>query len=948
MPKIIRPFQLSCNTRVLEHSRQFFLTISASLGFRLTTGEILFEQDYLFDALSCMGEMPMPDPLMPKPQAEYLVSGRFFSPGKKPVPIGNVKVKIGTQEKSLYVFGPRTWGVIGASKPEPITEMPIDWEHAFGGPDFEVNTKGTGYKTDTLPCVENPQHLITGKGQTPVPAGFAPVDVMSPLRARYRGNYDRYMDKFFPGYPDSTDWRFFMTAPEDQWINGFYSGDETFSILHMHPDLPLIEGHLPNLIARCFYYQNVIKNPEKTVTSEFYEKKLNLDTVWLFPEKLVGLMIWRGVIPVGDDEGSEISAILGAYESRSDPARSQAYYQQALDLRLNSKDVLLNHFKTLDLIPVGAICAIDLLVSDALSAPKSELDLNLEQKIAEVKKTVEEYKNISISNLEDLKDKTGDTPEIRQKFDEAIAALQNKNKPQSTPEIDQLMKEIDTLFPGLLSGKLDMKTFSFEKLDEMMKIINRFTEKQREEIDQQIENTKEQVTKELETVKADPNVTPEMVAKLESGLAMLSNPEPPMQPVLRFSAQTVNEPLAQVAEGLKQQMETMKKEVSLSNPNNELLMKLIADQAILFEEADKRLKTAETAFKSGYPTYAHFLDEGLPPHQEPLPTITAAFLARFRQKQSLVDRDYACIDLKGKNLDGIDLSGTLLEQVNLAGASLKGANLSGAVLARANLIETDFTGANLERANIGAVDGTRANFSHTNLKETVLARGNFAEADFSHAVFDKTDMFEASFPRARFCHASLPEIIFLKTDFQNAIFSQIKMLRVGFVQCQLNRADFAGAEGLSCLFVNSDLDRCCFNHSNLTGSCFIGDEIHFNENRFQYACLNKVNFLGMPLAGTDFSYAHLENALLNDADLTGANLQHAQAKNAQFRKANLKKARLDFINLLEGSLAKANLTDSSLIKANLAYVDFLRSTIHHTDFRDANLDRTLIQDWRPA
>lgn len=948
MQKVIRPFQLSCNIRILEHNRKFYLTISEVLGFNLQTGEILFEYDYLFDAISCMGEIPIPDVGMPKPNGEYIVSGKFFSPEKNPVSMGNVKVQLGEQEKELFTFGPRTWGALGPSKPELITEMPLDYQHAFGGEAYERNPEGIGLDDGLLPCIENPRQLITAKGDRPEPVGYAPLDVMVPQRARFRGNYDNYMDKYFPGYPESTDWRFFLTAPEDQWIEEFYHGNESFSIQHMHPQFPLIEGALPNLTARCFVRRTQDQSEKENHTPVFMEKKLNLDTIWLFPEKMVGMLIWRGVIPVKDDEGSEITEVLAAYENLSDPPRDEAYYREALDLRLNSEDALLNHFKTLDLIPSGAVCAIDLMMDTALSTEESELSKNLDAKKTVIDEQVNSQIEDVINNLDKLQEGEADTPEVRKKLDDAKAILLGEKKAAADPEMEILSLRMEALIPGITTGKIDMKQFSFGKLDEMMKVIEQFTTKKRQEIDEEIKKNSEKTKEELDKLLQDPGITPETIENIENAKQLLDQKEVIMQPITRVKADDLIIPLLDTKTNLIQQIDALKQDVNLENPYNELLLKQISDMELMLDQAKEQLKKAEEGFREDYFTFAHFLDEGTPPHAEPVEAVTATFHQKISTKKSVANGDYACIDLSGKNLDGIDLSGALLEQVNFSGASLRGANLSGAVLARANLIEADFSGANLEKASIGAVNATRTNFSGANLNETVLARGQFYESNFSGCVFNKVDVFEAVFTKANFSMAEIPEIIFLKADFQQAVFYGAKLLRCAFVQCNLTQAEFSNSETISCVFVNSNADRTSFEGSNLAGSCFIGDEAFFNQNKFTHACLDRTNFRGMPLKGTNFSHSQMENALFNEADLTDSDFSNARAKSAQFRGAELTGANFNNIDLIEGSLSKAHLINTTFVNANLAYTDFLRCIMGNTNFRDANLDRTLIQDWRPS
>ena len=80
--KIIRPLQISFNQRVLEQNHRFYFTASATLGINLKTGEELLDLHYLKDAFESMGDTPLPDMGMPKPNGEFLVSGSFLRSGQ--------------------------------------------------------------------------------------------------------------------------------------------------------------------------------------------------------------------------------------------------------------------------------------------------------------------------------------------------------------------------------------------------------------------------------------------------------------------------------------------------------------------------------------------------------------------------------------------------------------------------------------------------------------------------------------------------------------------------------------------------------------------------------------------------------------------------------------------------------------------------------------------------
>jgi hypothetical protein len=134
-----------------------------------------------------------------------------------------------------------------------------------------------------LPNVEDPKQLIGSQRDRPAPAGLGPLDSTWPQRAAKCGTYDdQWYQQRFPGLADDIDWTFFNTAPDDQQIEGFFEGIETFTIEGMHPDVPVIEGQLPGLRPRCF----ITHREEKAQT--FKEVDLHLDTACGVPPRAPG------------------------------------------------------------------------------------------------------------------------------------------------------------------------------------------------------------------------------------------------------------------------------------------------------------------------------------------------------------------------------------------------------------------------------------------------------------------------------------------------------------------------------------------------------------------------------------------------------------------------------------------------------------------------------------
>jgi len=267
-----------------------------------------------------LGKDAILDMAMPKPRGEAVVWGRCFTPGGEPREASRVSLQIGPIEKDLYVFGDRYWKkaagmAVTVGAPEPFTEMPVTYAHAFGGAGFDPNPAGKGFlpvmgpngaEHHPLPNIEVPKHLVGSPSDRPDPAGFAPFDFSWPQRAKKLGTYDNaWFREHWPFYPEDMDWTYFNSAPEDQQIEDFFEGSEAFSVSGMHPKKPVVEGRLPGIRHRLFVNQlvNVAKPEGETV---FKEVLTHIDTVWLFPHAEKGIAISRGSVEVKDDEALDV------------------------------------------------------------------------------------------------------------------------------------------------------------------------------------------------------------------------------------------------------------------------------------------------------------------------------------------------------------------------------------------------------------------------------------------------------------------------------------------------------------------------------------------------------------------------------------------------------------------------------------------------------------------
>ncbi len=295
-----------------------------------------------------LGDNAVLDAAMPKPRAEVLLRAKCFSPQGQPRPAAQVAFQVGRIAKTLNVFGPRFWerraAGLAITDPKPFGVIDLDWRNAFGGPEFESNPLGRGMapaRTEAgtpaleLPAVEDPAHLIGAPGDRPAPAGFMPLDQTWPQRRKKAGTYDqKWFREHWPYFPEDMNWTFFNTAPEDQQQDAFFQGGEAVVLTHMHSERQQVHSSLPRLRQRVFARQlKDLKDPRDGLL--FREAQTRLDTVWLFPHALRGILVHRAVLEVADEEAVDIQHLYLVTESPDEAPQPLEHYLAALNKRLD-------------------------------------------------------------------------------------------------------------------------------------------------------------------------------------------------------------------------------------------------------------------------------------------------------------------------------------------------------------------------------------------------------------------------------------------------------------------------------------------------------------------------------------------------------------------------------------------------------------------------------------
>lgn len=964
----IKPLQLNIITSNCQHDNNCYFVASAVIGVNFN-GETLLSVEYLKDAFECMGDSVMPDIGMPKPKAEYLVTAKFFSKEASPVTAAEVKIKFAEHEKQLNIYGERQWRNGFPSSPSLLSELPLDYRSAYGGNSYSLNPDGVGYQSEFLPQIENPKQIVTSSEGEYEPAGFGPLDAYWPQRKRYEGTYDdQYLDKYFPGYPADFDWHHFMTAPEDQWQEEYFIGNESFELQNMHPEKTAIHGCLPGLKARCFMRHHIGRTkPINSAQLSFDELSLNLDTVHFFPEKELALLTFRGMVKV--DDGAEITDLIFGYEELKQEPKTKLDYFKALLRRIETKDALLNNFNTQDLIPIGHKCAMELLQEMALEdAAVSEFGNNMDAKSNTVNDFVEGKSAEVIEQFQAEMQKSKDSEGLATEVKDFDLKSLLKQDVEATPDEDvvALNKKLEEILPGITSGdpkKLQLKDFSFDKIDLIMQEVNDLTDKKHAQAMDEVAKAQVQLKDQLAKGMEEMNELPEdeklaLQEQLTSLESIAASPEKVEAVIPRLKVDEIMDAMNELNPQLAIAMNQLNG-LKAAGVENELTQNLedMIDSQISDQQAqlEVRLKEAEQDFKELYRMGAHFQEPGLSPHKKELDVIKQAFLSRVAKGASLANGDWACIDLSGEDLHGVDLSGAFLEQVNFSGADLNNANFEGAILSRAILDGADVSQANFQKANVGNVSAIKANFTGCNFHEAKLSKSNFSEANFTGAILTDTETLEITLNDTNFNSANLTGLKLIERELKGADFTGAHLEVACFLESTITNVVFNNSMMHRCVWADTSVTEVSFLGADMTGNCFaVSPDAHeqglgyLTRVDFSSAHVEKANFQSIVMPETTFAGARVVNCNFNGADLSGSNLSHADMSMTQFRNAKLTGADLRDSNFDQAFFAKTHLVSADLSGSNFYGADFLGAVFGSTKSDNCNFDATILKDWRPT
>lgn len=235
-----------------------------------------------------------------KPTTDVLINGTAYAPNGKPSTNFIVGARIGRIQKAIRVRGNRVWyeGAFGpaSSSAQPITELPIIYERAYGGfdqtdPDPKNqqmdsrNPVGCGVVAQADSRLGQPVpnfEYLNGNLEKDGPAGFGAIDSYWSPRRELTGTYDAaWQQNRLPLLPKDWDPRSLLCSPVDQRPQSYLVGGEIVELTNLTPGGKLI-----------FALPKVHLSFRTLIDTRKEEHRSRLSSVIIEPDHPRVIMVW--------------------------------------------------------------------------------------------------------------------------------------------------------------------------------------------------------------------------------------------------------------------------------------------------------------------------------------------------------------------------------------------------------------------------------------------------------------------------------------------------------------------------------------------------------------------------------------------------------------------------------------------------------------------------------
>ncbi len=823
----IKPFGLTLSTRCFEFRKRQRLSVTAMVYFPFVEGgpAVVWSDVGMWKFLGTQMAVPVIDEGIVKLKPEFLVHGHAFAP-EGAAEACAVRARVGSIEKTLLVFGNRYWDGDRATPPTAFARVPLDWQHAYGGPDFPSNPVGRGrtlqdvdgVRRQRLPNIEDPHQRLTGPRAVVAPAGFGKIEGSWPQRAQFRGTYDKnWLPEHAPGLAPDTNWRHFNLAADDQIFEGPLQGDESFEFENMHPAKPVVAGQLPGLKTRVYLSRRLPEGGQK-----ISEVAMQLSTLWFFPHSERGVLIFHGQIEISEPDAGDVTVMMGAVERVSEP-RDDDHYMAVMAQRLDPGVGHLYALRDSDLMPVGV---------------------------------------------------TGTDPDFEATQDDyKVEGLQGEAQARGAELQVELMRE-KVREKGLDPDALGLKMPVREKIPTIEE-LPAYLEKKNEEA--LIEQHKALVGAAQQIVRAETKA-----AEMGIDLADAAGGGPPTFTAAAMIAKlkAINSPMVDVAALTPklEQMEVVERYNYLAGAHLQPpVPPLPPEKGNPLRRDAVQAKAAGRKFTGGNFTGADFsgLDFSGVDFQH-------AWLERVNfAGANLTGADFSFAVLAHADLTDAVATGAKFVAANLGKAKLAGANFDHADLSNANLSSVDFSETSFKAASLAHATLLEAKFGPADWSHAIVGAALFHQARIDGLNFDgafleganfiECDLAGSSFRSAKlsatnFIACSAAHVPFTGADLANAVFTQ---------QCNLEGADFSDANLEKANLRGANMKLCSFAGANLVGAdlseaVLVGAD--FTEANAADTLIVKSDLSMAKAQGMNLMQSIVQRSDLRGTDFAGSNL----------------------------------------------------------------------------
>lgn len=891
--RIVKPLRLGLLKRSLLWGGRTLLSFGVVTAFPFGAPRALLQEGEMWEAITpILGDRPL-DTGEPKARGEVVVFGSYHAPGGTPVLQHGARIRVGPIDKSIRLTGRREWRRSPdrqsfATSPAPFTSMPLDdWRLAFGGPQFPGNPCGIGFwREDTftddgrypLPCLEYPGSVMNAPTDVIPPACFGPRDVTIPDRQQFAGTYDRHWaENHAPGLAADATLDLFQVAPPDQQIAGFFAGTESVLVENMHPATALQTAQLPGVRPRLFARRR------DDGGQRLDELALQADTLVLFPEISLAVLIHRIDLWVTAFDHPEIDLVVAGFEWQEQPVRPIGHYAADLARRLDPDDGFklgLDH---------GSLCP------DGWQEPSHE--------------------KASWFKVARPADPTL-PPRLQAMIDAATARLEAAVPPEVLAGMTAAAAAYEP--PGLIKS-LQAELDAFKAAAKTAR-DPRSLKPQMDRIETLTRQVVDQAAGELQGRARAMAAKAGLDYDVLAARAAADTPSTPRAMIARADAE-----IERVAAAAPP---AMRERILASKPGAhlEFVDQAMADIASLQARMRAQIGHLMPAVTAGEPGDAA--------------RRLAALTSALQSGGPLDTRDFAGLDLSGLDFRHRDLS-----EADLAGCRLAGARFDGAILVRSNLAGAVLDGASFANANLTETNLGRTSLNRTRFAGALIERSQFGAArgectDFTGARLVRIAAMDGvTLPSANFDGAEMTDVTFMASTLDDAAFGRARLEKVSLIGCRADRARFEAATLTRCTLVNCRLHDADFGHAvfdrlSTAGTCdFTGSR--FDRARMPAACL-----IGASLPNTSWVATNLSSALFNQCDLRAARFRSALLANGSFMRADLRHADLRGADLAGASLIRADLSLADLACASLYGADLTGTVLDEAQLDDALLDLT--------